>query len=200
MSPPIFPTLPGLTFPVKRTVNWSGSKQDSLSGKKVRTSYQSYPTYSFDLPFSVLRSDAVNHEWQTLAGFINSMYGATGLFLYNDVNDNTVAAQSFGTGNGTSVTFQLVRLLGGFAEPVFFPNVITDIKIAGTPSVAYTQPNASNPGSITFNTAPANGAALTWDGTFYWACRFDDDTNDFDNFMSKLFEKKSLKFSSEKLP
>src|ERR1022692_4709484 len=144
MAPPLFPSLPGLTYPVKRTANWSGSKLESLGGKKVRTSYFSYPTYSYDLPFSVLRSDATNHEWQTLGGFINSMYGATGLFLYNDPNDNLTSAQGFGVGDGTSVTFQLVRVLGGFVEPVFFPNVITDIKIAGTSTAAYTQPNASN--------------------------------------------------------
>jgi hypothetical protein len=197
MSPPIFPSLPGITFPVKRHPVWMGTKQDALSGKRVRTSYFSYPIYQFELTFNFLRSAAAYGEWQILAGFINQLAGSTGLFLYSDPNDSIVTAQSFGAGDGVSTNFQLVRGLGGFVEPVFFPNVITDIKVAGTPTVAYTLPGL---GIVSFNSAPAFGAALTWDGTFYWPCRLDLDVFPFDNFMNQLFELKGLKFSSEKLP
>jgi hypothetical protein len=199
MSPPIFPALPGLAYPVKRTPKWSGSRQESLSGKKVRTSFFSYPIWAYTLPFNILRSGSAFLEWQQLAGFINAVNGGTGLWLYNDVNDNSATAQEFGVGDGVTSTFQLVRALGGFIEPVFFPNVITNIEIAGTPTSAYTQ-GASNPGAITFNSPPANGAALTWTGTFYWGCRFDDDAFDFENFYSQMMRLKALNFSTEKLP
>lgn len=197
MALPVFPTLPGITFPVKRSVIWMGTKHDSLSGKRVRTSYFSYPGYQYELAFNFLRTDANLLEWQTLAGFINQVNGGTSPFLYNDTNDNSATAQSFGTGDGTTTTFQLVRLLGGFVEPVFAPDSpIPTVAINGTPTAAYT---VSATGSIVFNVAPAAAATLTWTGTFKWVCRFDDDQYGFENFASKLFELKALKFSSEKL-
>ena len=73
----------------------------------------------------VLRSAAAYLEYQTLQGFINSLYGGTGLFLFNDVNDNTATAQGFGQGgqgDGVTTTFQLVRTFGGFTERLSVPS------------------------------------------------------------------------------
>ena len=197
MALPVFPTIPGITFPAKRSQVWGGTSQEALSGKRVRTSYRSYPTYNYELTFSFLRSSNAFPEWQQLAAFINSVNGPAQLWLFNDTNDNTATSQSFGTGDGVTTTFQLVRSLGGFVEPVFFPNAITNVNINGTPTAAYT---LSAIGQVIFNSAPAAAAALTWNGTFYWPCRFDDDVTGFENMMSKLWELKALKFSTEKLP
>lgn len=197
MSLPVFPSLPGITFPVKQAAQWAGTKHDSLSGKRVRISYYSYPKYAFELVINFLRTDANLLEWQTLLGFVNQLNGGTGAFLYDNPNDDTATNQAFGTGDGVTTTFQLVRKLGGFVEPVFFPDQpITTVSVGGTPTSAYT---VSDTGSIVFNTAPAADAALTWTGTFKWLCRFDDDAWEFENFAVKLFEMKSLKFSTEKL-
>jgi hypothetical protein len=49
---------------------------------------------------------------------------------------------------------------------------------------------------VTFTTAPASGAALTWSGYYAFLCRFDDDVLDFEQFMSKLWEAKQVKFRS----
>ena len=200
MALPVFPSLPGITYPVKQSIKWSGSQHDALSGKRTRTSYMTYPIYVFDVPFNFLRTAATLLEWQQLAGFINALAGGTGLFLYNNVNDNTVTAQLFGQGDGTSTTFQLVRTLGSFTEPIFFPDLtaglVTQVTVGGVATVGYT---VSATGQIVFNSAPALGATLTWTGTFKWPCRLDADLFDFENFMSGLFEMKSLKFSSEKL-
>jgi hypothetical protein len=188
----------GITYPRKRTINWSGTRQVSLSGKKTRTSFQSYPTYSYEIPFSFLRSDAANLEWQTFTGFINSLQVGSGLFLYSDPDDNSANAQNFGDGDGVTTTFQLVRTLGGFTEPVFFPvQPIPTVAVAGVPTAAYT---VSPIGQIIFDAPPANATALTWTGAFYWGCRLDDDAIDFDKFMTTIYELKAFKFSTEKLP
>lgn len=197
MSLPVFPTLPGITFPVKRSIKWSSTKHESLSGKRVRISYFSYPIYAYELPFNFLRTASAFLEWQTLAGFINELLGGTQAFLYQDPNDFQVTTQVFGTGDGVTTTFQLVRSLGNFVEPVFAPQTpITTVAINGTPTSAYT---VSTTGAIVFNTAPSAAANLTWTGQFYWICRFDDDSWTFENFANLLFEMKSLKFSTEKL-
>jgi hypothetical protein len=201
MALPVFPSLPGLTFPVKRSANWSTVKQDALSGKRTRYPLWTYPTYTWEVSFDVLRTTAAFLEWQTLEGFIKSVQGPAQLFAYLDANDSVATAQSFGVGDGTTTTFQLVRSLGGFAEPVFLPvlsaGLVTQVTVAGTPTTAYT---VSTYGAIVFSSAPTLGAALAWTGTFRFGCRFDDDATGFSNFMSGLFELKSLKFSSEKLP
>jgi len=197
MAPPTFPSLPGITFPVKRTPQWSGAQNDSLSGKRVRTSYYSYPKWLYEVQFNFLRTAAAYLEWQQLAGFINQMNGQAGLFLYNDPNDNTASVQTFGTGDGSSTTFQLVRTLGSFIEPVFFPDTpIPTVRVNAVATGAYT---VSTTGQIVFTVAPPNGATLDWTGTFKWGCRFDMDEFEFANFATQLFEMRSLKFSSEKL-
>jgi hypothetical protein len=196
---PVFPTLPGITYPVKRSPNWRAVKQDGLSGKRTRLSLFTDPTYSFELPFSFLRSDSVNLEWQQLQGFINSLNGAVGLFGFTDPDDNSVSGQGFGEGDGTTLgPFQLVRALGGFAEPVFLLNGYPTIYVNG---IVNTQWKIDAFGNVFFNSgnAPASGALLSWSGSYYWPCRFDEDTTDFSKFLNQIFELKSLKFTTEKL-
>lgn len=198
MTVPVFPSLPGITFPVKRGLKWSGTKHDALSGKRVRTSYFSFPIYQWEVVFNFLRTPAAFGEWQTLGGFINELLGGQGLFLYQDQNDESAGPnQVFGVGDGTTTTFRLVRSLGGFVEPVFFPDTpIPTVRVNGTPTSAYTFDSTNN---VVFNTAPPAGQDVDWTGTFKWPCRMDSDPFDFNQFASGFFELKSLKFSSEKL-
>jgi len=197
MAPPVFPSLPGITYPRRRSQNWSTVKQDAISGKRVRVPLWTFPTYSYEIPISYLRSDSVNLEWQTLVGFINSVLGAGLLWAYNDPTDNAVTNQGFGEGDGSTTTFQLVRALGGFTEPVFLLNGTPTIKVAGVLTVPS---SFSAYGAVTFASPPANGALLTWTGNFYWPCRFDDDVTDLSQFVQLIWESKALKFSTEKLP
>lgn len=197
MTLPVFPSLAGLGWPVKRAVLWDTVKHDALSGKRTRYPNWTYPLYKYDLPLNVLRSGSAYLEWQQLEGFINSVQGAAQLWAFSDPNDSSVTAQGFGIGDGTSTAFQLVRALGNFTQPVFLVNGTPTITINGTPTVAF---SLSAYGVVTFNSAPAAAAALAWSGSYYWPCRFDDDATDIENFMSQLLRSKSLKFSTEKLP
>ena len=47
--------------------------------------------------------------------------------------------------------------------------------------------------AITFTTAPASGVAITADFGVLWLCRFADDVQDFEEFMSMLFEFRTLR-------
>lgn len=83
--------------------------------------------------------------------------------------------------------------LGAIVETVGSINIGTPvIMINGVPQSAYTIAN----GLITFTTAPSAAAVLTWTGCFGFLCRFDDDSVDFDQFMSSLWRLESLKFRS----
>ena len=196
MALPVFPALPGLAYPAKRAAKWSTVKQDALSGKRTRYPLWTYPIYEYDIPFNFLRSDTLQ-EWQALEGFVNSVQGAAQLWAYNDVNDNTVSGQLNGEGDGVTLSFQLVRSLGGFTEPVFIINGTPSLTVGGTPA---TPASISAYGVVTFSSPPPSGAQITWSGSYYWPCRFDDDTTSFEQMFQYIFNCKSLKFSTEKLP
>jgi hypothetical protein len=49
-------------------------------------------------------------------------------------------------------------------------------------------------GVLTLSAAPATGAAITADFTYYWPCRFLADQYDFSKFMNRLWEQKKLDF------
>src|SRR5208282_997955 len=122
------------------------------------------------------------------------------LFAFNDVNDNSVTGQIFGVGNGVTTTFQLIRSLYSFGEPVYllqgFPSTFPSIYVNGTQTFSW---GLSSTGLVTFTAPPVLGATLTWTGSYYWPCRFDEDEATFSNFYQNLWRLKSLKFSTEKL-
>lgn len=197
----LFPALPGLVYPVRKAPQWSTSSVRSVSGRKTTLAWYSYPYYRFEVAYSFLRADDVNKEWQELVAFYNLANGAANLFRFNDPDDDTVTAGQFGTGDGATTEFQLLRTLTGtsfsWTDPVFDVDV-TEIKAAGV-TVNPADYTVGDTGIVTFDAAPAAGAALTWTGTFDWLVRFDEDVATFEQFAQSFWELKTLKFSSEKL-
>jgi uncharacterized protein (TIGR02217 family) len=116
-------------------------------------------------------------EVAKLTGFFNSMRGKFGSFFYLDPLDNIVADEPFGTGDGSTTTFQLQRRAGlpsiyTAPEPVFACWKTPVVNVAGTPTASF---SIGPWGQITFASAPADGAALTWSGQYLFVCRFDQD-------------------------
>lgn len=192
MTIPTFPTLTTIGFP-KRTPIWSTVKQPSVGGQESRFSLWSWPRWRYEFGFELLRDGT---ELTTLAGFYNASLGSALVFQYADPTDGSVTAQNFGTGDGATRAWQLVRSYGGFSEPVFLPTGSPVISVNGTPTSALT---ISATGVVTFTVAPAAAAALTWTGTFNWLCNFDDDSVDFEQFGATQWALSSLKFSTVKL-
>lgn len=196
MSNAIFPVLAGLDWNVLKTPVWKTRIQEAVSGKELRAAFMSYPLWKFSLSYTVLRANAANAELQSLMGFFNARQGMFDSFLYSDPTDNSVTGQSFGTGDGSTTAFQLVRSLGGFSEPIQNVNGTPTIYVNGTATAAFT---LGSTGVVTFTTAPAAAAVLTWTGNFYFRCRFLQDSSDFDNFMKDLWTLKKLAFQSVKI-
>src|SRR5882672_7276915 len=183
-SNPVFPStsLPGLALPVIRTPIWQTLGQQSLAGVDVPNQPWSYGRYRWSVHFEFLRASTALQELQTIMGFFNRMAGKFGVFQYDDPQDDTTPAdQVFGTGDSTTVAFQLVRTRGSFVEPTFAINTVTNVKVATVLQGSSTY-SVSNKGIITFNTPPANLSSLTWTGTFLWFARFDKDEFDFEQF------------------
>lgn len=198
---PVFPTLSGLAFPVKRKPVWTTVKADALSGKRTRYPNFTYPFFKYEISITALSAGGAigalaAQGWQQLEGFIGLVQGPAQLFAFDDVNDDSVTNQLFGAGDGVTATFQLVRTLGGFTAPVFLINGTPSFAVGGVTTAGTVSPY----GAVTFAAPPAPGALLTWTGMYYQPCRFDEDETGFSNFMSQLFELQKLSFSTEKLP
>jgi uncharacterized protein (TIGR02217 family) len=207
MSTAVFPSLIGQAWDINRTPIWDTTIETNVSGKEVRLSNFTSPRYQWDISYNALRQGTVHNiaytEFSQLLGFYNARQGAFDSFLYNDSDDNSVTTQAIGTGDGTTKAFQLVRALGGFSEPVFAPNVVSAVYVDGvlkTADVDYTVSSwgSANSGVITFVTAPANTKAVTADFTYYWPCRFLNDSISFNKFISNMYEGKKLSIISLK--
>src|SRR5262249_49619204 len=148
--------------------------------------------------FDFLRSAPSYAEWQSLLSFFDLRQGLFDSWLYTDADDNAVTDQPVGSGDGSTTVFQLVRTLGTYVAPIIAPNAITSIKIAGVVQSGGSYSVNANTGQITFTTAPASGAAVTATYSYYFRCRFFEDSMDLEKFMSQLWLAKSVKFISLK--
>jgi uncharacterized protein (TIGR02217 family) len=188
MSNTLYPVMPGLKWPVKRAPIWKTNIQESTSGREYRTRMMLYPRYKYALAYDFLRDTVAFNEFRPLMGLFNQMGGNFDTFLFDDLDDDTVTAQAFGVGDATTRTFQLVRTLGGFAEPVYDTNSTPLIYLNGVLKTVTTDYTINSTGGVTFTTAPGAGVAITWTGTYYWRCRFVNEQAEFDKFMKQLWQ------------
>ena len=200
----ILPTLPGITWPVDKSVGqFDTTVQTTVSGKENRHINRIQPRYTYTIQIAALDSNGTNtgliyNSLQTLVGFFNQCYGKALVFQYIDPDDNSVSGQPFGAGDGTTTTFQLCRTLGGFTDNVFALTGSPLIYLNGaiqTPGTNYSINMQT--GVVTFVTAPSLGMSLTWTGTYAWWCAWDDDALDLSNFAAGLYEMKKASFSTK---
>lgn len=204
------PTIPGLTYPLRRKPIFKTRKQVSISGFVTRIADWAFPRYQWELAYSALRQGTLVGSWSefaTLEGFFEQMQGAFASFLFQDPDDFTVTTQVIGTGTGAQTVFPLVRTFGGASGPVLAPNLGGTINVylnavlqgGGTYTVTpWNTGNVNGPGQLIFNSAPGNTVAITMDYTYYFPCCFDDDSLDFEKFMSNLYSLKKMTFTSLK--
>ncbi len=192
MSNAIFPTLAGRSYSAHKNPIWSTQVRSSASGREFALGKRTYPQWRFKIPFEVLRAAGSFTEYQQLVGFINARRGRFDDFLYLDPRDYLVSDQAFGTGDGVTTSFELVRSLGGFVEPVGAAMAAT-IKVAGvTTGVTWN----ADLNKVIFAAPPAAAAALTWSGDFYFRCRFLQDETTIEQFMCDLHTAKSIEFKT----
>lgn len=198
MSNAVYPSLPGLTATVTRTPIFKTDVKTTPSGRSFVGAQMQSPLYRYTLAYEFLRDTAAYAEFRTLLGFYNARQGAFDSFLFQDPGDQTVTAQAFGTGDASTKTFQLVRTLGGTVEPVYDLNGAPLIYVGGVLKTLTTDYTINSTGGVTFVTAPAAAAPITWTGSYYWRVRFVSDELDFEKFMNTLWSAKKVEFITVK--
>jgi uncharacterized protein (TIGR02217 family) len=115
--------------------------------------------------------------------FFRAVLGKAFSFRFKDWGDFEATDENFGTGDGSTTQFPLKKTYSSFSDvPAVVRSYVRLIKLPrtsglvikdnGTPTVLYTLLAG---GIIQFNSAPANGHALTWTGEFDVPVRFDVD-------------------------
>jgi uncharacterized protein (TIGR02217 family) len=194
----VFPALPGQEFVVKKSPTWATTVKRAYSGREVRASRQSAPKWNFKIAYEFLRDRApTTSELQNLFAFFNSAQGQFSAWYFLDPFDNLVSGQQIGVGNGATTSFQLQRTIGGFTtypfiEPVYGATNV-QVEVGGVPAANWAPGNF---GSIIFTTPPANGAAITWSGSFYFLCRFSQDNLDAQQMVKDMWSVDGIEFES----
>jgi uncharacterized protein (TIGR02217 family) len=202
--PLVFPSLPGLAWSVTKSPTFQTRIQRAASGRELRALDYPYPLWQFTLVFDLLRDNpaAGYDELRTLMGFFMLCHGAFGTFLFRDPCDDRVAGQQIGVGNASTTVFQLQRAMGTtlpggeFQEPIPAPNVVSAVYLDGITQSPVSYSVDPNTGLVTFVTAPGSGLIISADFSYYFRCRFVDDSYAFENFMFQLWQLKKLTFIS----
>lgn len=197
MSNSIYPdTLPGRTWPRRRTPVWKTGVVATPSGREWRTRAAVSPRYRYALQYAFLRSKPALPEFQALFAFYNQHGGAFDSFLFRDPDDRAVVGATFGTGDATTTQFGLLRALGGYIDRVTELDGPPLLYADGAPLLTGWTLGAG--GVITFSVAPADGVVLTWSGAYLWRCRFDGDELTFEQFLAGFWKTGEVKLITVK--
>lgn len=215
MSYPLITLPKGVTWGYSKSPKFSTIVQTPPSGRgQVRATLQTSPVWEFELDWNYLKENGVTtaNDFQYLQDFYCTMRGGFGAFLFDPslynlerlsvVQDITQPSNGFsGQGDGSTKTFQLYRSstapgVATFVEAIQNITLMGGIYINGTLASpgSYTQTNF--PAQVTFTTAPASGAAISWAGNYNYLVHFADEKIDPQQFMFELWELKSLRLES----
>lgn len=205
---PIYPDIPGLTFPIGKKPHFKTLEFRAVSGRRVTSPQMILPLWEYDLVYDFLRDQTQNQTpWQQYAGKqellkISELFltcnGKYGQFYFDDLSDNSRYGQALGVGDGVTTVFVAYRNWGYGAfittEPVGGINTLETVYYNGVPVPSNQYSFSGN--VITFNPAPPNGQAITIDFHFYYLCQFLDDEHDYSQFMHNLWQFQSCKLMS----
>jgi hypothetical protein len=236
MTVPIFPSLSGITFPLLKTSEFNTIIQDSPNKMDTRISQTRNPYWHWEVVLDFV-DDTVSltpTEYQNLVGLQLALGGSAGDFLFTDTNDHYVGPALISSApnvnaelqvvtDGTNYFSPLQRNMGGFLEDitdlngaiVVYANGV--LATVGTGAGQYTVegPGLAVSGSSFMGMYLAWGAATAPTGpvsaqfNFYFRCRLEDDSLDFEQFATQIWTlggsnsrlgSQSLKFCSSRIP
>ncbi|HUZ31501.1 MAG TPA: glycoside hydrolase TIM-barrel-like domain-containing protein [Xanthobacteraceae bacterium] len=191
---PTFPSVPTLGWSVTFSPIFSTGSAAHVSGREVRTAKFAAPRWVVTLNCDILRMAAPHAELQAIIGFFAQCAGENASFYFEPPSLSPAVTQLLGIGDGSTATFAFAVSLGAYALVPANVGAVSAVYLNGvTQAGAYTVNAEAMAPSLTFVTPPAAGIAVT--ANFHWSflCRFDDDSEDVEEFMAALYALRSLK-------
>lgn len=203
MSNVLFPELPGLEWDASITPMFNTKIMTSINGRELRASFQAAPKYEISLSYAFLRENKGRKELQQLQGFYLERRGAFDSFLYKMPDDNQFDCTF--VGDGATTSFQLYKdmytsqlPLGNTEEQMVGevdPNMWNQTPVkpmwdANTSKPMWNAATAkiTSDGKYILSQPLEAGIEITITGTYFYRCRFKDDTQQYINFMHKLWK------------
>jgi uncharacterized protein (TIGR02217 family) len=162
--------------------------QEAISGNEQRFAQWSKCRGVGDLSYGLLTSADPLGDYAAIVSLWRAHFGSLYPFRFKDWSDFTATDELFGTGDGSTTAFQLVKtydpsqILLGSAGTLFYVRSIT--LPTGTPTIwidGVAQSEGADyaigddSGIVTFTSAPSAAKTLTWSGEFDVPVRFDMD-------------------------
>lgn len=212
MGNALFPALPGLSITVDKSPEFITKVQKSVNGRELRASFTASPIWTVTLSYEFLRSGQAFGELQSLQGFFLARRGSWDSFLFLDPNDNIANGELFGIGDGVTHAFTLKRSISGAADAVanvkdiYQGAVMWDADLSlpmwdadsSLPMwdlcIFRTSDYTISNGLVTFTVAPPPGSILRWVGSYYYRCRFKQDSQQYEQFLFNLWTAKKVEF------
>lgn len=146
--------LKGLTFAVNKKPMFKTRISEAASGNEVRSSTTQYPRWDFTLRYDFLEDrTGAESSLKTLMGFFLSRRGSFQSWLFKDPDDFSVENGDIGMGDGLTVSFPMVRGLGGFFEKVGQVDLANPVTVYLSPPETHTIPITPGPFIITVDNA-----------------------------------------------
>jgi hypothetical protein len=211
MALPIYPDqassgIMGLGYSVKWQPAFFNQSQKTLSGASIDVALASTPLHNFELVYNFLRGNTFNHEFQIFMAFFLQMAGGVGRFQFANPDDRIVIGQVLGISDGVQDVYIIPRtfLGGGFGgtENVGTVDTVAPFVVyyAGVPKVNGVDYAIDNsfPGSarLALFNVPVAGSVITMDFSYYYYCKFADDTLTFEKFINLIWTVGSVKIQS----
>ncbi len=160
--------------------------QEAIAGNEQRFAQWTKCRGVGDLSYGLQHSDDPVGDFRAILAIFHAHTGSLLPFRFRDWGDYIATDEVFGTGDGSTTSFQLTMtydpsqiLLSTpgtqFVRDITLPNASPTIKVAGVTKTVVTDYNISSSGVVVFTSAPAAAASLTWTGTFDIPVRFDTD-------------------------
>ncbi len=162
--------------------------QESISGTEQRFAQWTNCRCVGDLSYGLLTSSDPLGDYRAILAMYRAHFGSLYPFRFRNWGDYTATLEPFGTGDGSTVSFQLSKtydpsliLLNTpgalfYVRNIFLPIVSTvTIEVDGDPQTLTTDYSISASGLITYVSPPADGDVMTWGGEHDDAVRFDTD-------------------------
>jgi hypothetical protein len=204
--PLIYPTLPGLTYPV----GWAQDSQNTetqtaTDGSEFDLGLADEPLHTFTLDYEFLNDRFGVNEQRLLRGFFGAMRSNLVRFLYWHREDHQVKSQIIGTTDGTTRIYTLKRTYGvgeaSWTEAVGYLDQTQPFKV-------YLDTILQDPSSYTIDTTvpvqqqiifagtPTADQVITVDMDFFYYCKFADREMSLDKFMENLWSGSGIKLRS----
>lgn len=201
---------PGLGYSVKWSPVFFNQSVKTVTGASIDIGLSAFPLHNFELIYNFLRIRRPTFdELSAFMGFYALIGGQLGRFYFDWTDDDIVVGQFLGTGDGVNNTFTFGRQLGSFGggflgpvEPIGQLNLGRTLNVyRNGVLVAPAGYNVNNtvPGNITVGFlagAPGVGVTVSADFSFYYYCKFADDSPTFEKFVDAIYLNNSVKIQS----